>query len=92
MSSPSNITRPSVASISRVRQRTSVDFPLPESPITTNTSPGGDTEADIPKRNHEAHLILDLGPALVGVLRLHGPVRLVAEHFPQTLYFDLVLL
>ncbi len=33
-------TLPWVGSISRVRQRTRVDLPEPESPITTNTSPG----------------------------------------------------
>jgi hypothetical protein len=32
--------RTDVGSMSRVRQRISVDFPLPDSPITTNTSPG----------------------------------------------------
>ena len=40
MSSPSNATMPEVGSISRVRQRTSVDLPEPERPITTNISPG----------------------------------------------------
>ncbi len=33
-------TWPEVGSISRVRQRTSVDLPEPDRPITTNTSPG----------------------------------------------------
>ena len=33
-------TVPAVGSISRVRQRTSVDLPEPERPITTKTSPG----------------------------------------------------
>src|SRR5581483_2669143 len=32
-------TEPAVGSTRRVRQRTSVDLPLPERPITTNTSP-----------------------------------------------------
>ena len=40
MSSPSKTTSPAVGSISRVRQRTSVDLPEPESPMTTKTSPG----------------------------------------------------
>jgi len=40
MSSPSKTTSPAVGSISRVRQRTSVDLPEPDSPITTKTSPG----------------------------------------------------
>ena len=40
MSSPSNVTAPEVGSISRVRQRTSVDLPEPDRPITTNISPG----------------------------------------------------
>ena len=40
MSSPSRSTSPSVGSISRVRQRTSVDLPLPDRPMTTKTSPG----------------------------------------------------
>src|SRR5450755_827356 len=39
MSSPSRSTSPAVGSISRVRQRTRVDLPLPDRPITTNTSP-----------------------------------------------------
>ena len=33
-------TWPAVGSISRVRHRTSVDLPEPDSPITTKTSPG----------------------------------------------------
>ena len=33
-------TVPAVGSMSRVRQRTRVDLPLPDSPITTKTSPG----------------------------------------------------
>ena len=40
MSSPSRSTLPSVGSIRRVRQRTSVDLPLPDRPMTTKTSPG----------------------------------------------------
>ena len=39
-SSPSMTTSPAVGSISRVRQRTSVDLPEPDRPITTKTSPG----------------------------------------------------
>ena len=38
MSSPSKSTWPAVGSTSRVRQRTNVDLPEPESPITTKTS------------------------------------------------------
>ena len=33
-------TSPAVGSISRIRVRTSVDLPEPDSPITTKTSPG----------------------------------------------------
>jgi hypothetical protein len=33
-------TLPAVGSMSRVRQRTRVDLPEPDRPITTNTSPG----------------------------------------------------
>ena len=40
MSSSYSFTVPAVGSISRVSSRTSVDFPEPESPITTKTSPG----------------------------------------------------
>ena len=40
MSCPSITTSPAVGSISRVRQRTRVDLPDPDSPITTKTSPG----------------------------------------------------
>ena len=40
MTSPSISTLPAVGSMSRLRQRTSVDFPDPESPMTTKTSPG----------------------------------------------------
>ena len=40
MSWPSITTVPAVGSISRVRQRTSVDLPEPDRPITTKTSPG----------------------------------------------------
>ena len=36
---PSIITSPRVGSMSRARQRTSDDLPLPDSPITTNVSP-----------------------------------------------------
>nr|BFE87330.1 hypothetical protein GCM10020093_099310 [Planobispora longispora] len=39
-SSPAIEISPAVGSISRVRQRTRVDLPLPDRPITTNTSPG----------------------------------------------------
>ena len=39
MSSPSNISVPLVGSVERVRQRTSVDLPEPDRPITTNISP-----------------------------------------------------
>jgi len=39
ISSPSINTLPPVGSISLFRQRMRVDFPLPESPITTNVSP-----------------------------------------------------
>ena len=41
MSSPSMITCPAVGSMSRLMQRTRVDFPEPERPITTNTLPSG---------------------------------------------------
>ena len=40
MSSPSRRTSPAVGSMSRVMQRTSVDLPLPDRPMTTQTSPG----------------------------------------------------
>ena len=40
MSSPSRRTSPAVGSIRRVMQRTSVDLPLPDNPMTTKTSPG----------------------------------------------------
>ena len=40
MSSPLSSTEPAVGSMSRVRQRTSVDLPEPDRPITTKTSPG----------------------------------------------------
>ena len=40
MASPPIEISPWVGSISRVSMRTRVDFPEPESPITTNTSPG----------------------------------------------------
>ena len=46
-SSPSIATVPAVGSISRVRQRTSVDLPEPDRPITTKTSPGRDLEGDV---------------------------------------------
>src|SRR6478735_534503 len=39
-STPSITTVPHVGAIKRVRHRTSVDFPLPDRPMTTNTSPG----------------------------------------------------
>jgi hypothetical protein len=39
-SSPSISTVPAVGSSSRLMHRTSVDFPLPDRPITTNVSPG----------------------------------------------------
>ena len=39
MSSPSITNEPAVGSIKREIQRTSGDFPLPESPITTKVSP-----------------------------------------------------
>ncbi len=40
MSSPSIRTWPAVGSCKRFNIRTSVDFPEPERPITTKTSPG----------------------------------------------------
>ena len=40
---------PAVGSISRVRQRTSVDLPEPDRPMTTNTSPGATS------KRHVAH-------------------------------------
>ena len=40
MSSPSRRTSPAVGSMRRVMQRTSVDLPLPDRPMTTKTSPG----------------------------------------------------
>ena len=40
MSWPSMTTCPEVAGISPVRQRTRVDLPEPDSPMTTKTSPG----------------------------------------------------
>ena len=39
MSMPSIITSPRVGSMSRARQRTNDDLPLPDSPITTKVSP-----------------------------------------------------
>ena len=39
-SSPLNKTDPAVGSIKRVKQRTKVDLPDPDKPITTKTSPG----------------------------------------------------
>ena len=39
MSSPSMLTFPPVTSMSRVMQRTSVDFPEPDSPMMTSVSP-----------------------------------------------------
>ncbi|SAL01612.1 hypothetical protein AWB81_06079 [Caballeronia arationis] len=39
MSRPSRITCPDVGSMSRLRRRTSVDFPEPESPMMTKISP-----------------------------------------------------
>jgi len=39
MSSPSNSTLPEVGRLSRFRQRTTVDFPEPDRPMTTKISP-----------------------------------------------------
>ena len=39
MSSPAMTISPAVGSISRIRQRTMVDLPLPDSPMITKVSP-----------------------------------------------------
>lgn len=39
MTSPSSVTVPEVGSSSRFRHRSSVDFPVPDGPMTAITSP-----------------------------------------------------
>jgi len=39
ISTPSNMTWPDVGAVSRLSSRTRVDFPEPDSPITTKISP-----------------------------------------------------
>jgi hypothetical protein len=79
MSSPSNSSRPEVGSISRVRQRTSVDFPEPDSPITTNISPGATskvtsrTAAVHPVRSSSSRLLNAHSSGLAGTASAWGP-------------------
>src|SRR3954465_14298751 len=58
MFSPSNNTSPAVGSMSRVRQRTSVDLPEPDNPITTNTSPGATSK--LTSRTAAVQPVLDI--------------------------------
>ena len=80
-------TVPAVGSTSRVRQRTSVDLPLPDSPITTNVSPRVDVEVDVADGGDVAGARLQLAPGEVGLrraddaLRLRGPKTF---HSPRT--------
>jgi len=74
MSRPSTVTAPAVASISRARQRTSVDFPDPDRPITTSISPlwicseTSRTAATCPLRRNSSAVvsILKRPPGLTG--------------------------
>ena len=54
-------TSPAVGSISRVRQRTSVDLPEPDRPMTTKTSPGAHVEGDVADGGDAAGPLLQLG-------------------------------
>ena len=65
MSSPSMSTWPAVGSMSRLRQRTSVDLPEPDRPITTKTLAFGHVEADVAHGQHVA-APGQLGPGQVG--------------------------
>ena len=47
-------TRPSVGSISRLMQRSSVDLPEPDRPSTARNSPSRDLERDVVERAHPA--------------------------------------
>ena len=53
-SSPSISTLPAVGSIRRDRQRTSVDLPEPDRPMTTKSSPLADGERDVADGGHVA--------------------------------------
>ena len=69
MSSPSSRTSPAVGSISRVRQRTSVDLPLPDRPMTTKTSPGRTSNEHVADGDRRAGLAPQLVARQVGVRR-----------------------
>ena len=64
-SSPSISTWPAVGSTRRDRQRTSVDLPEPERPMTTNSSPSADGERDV-AHGRDVAGPGQLGPGQVG--------------------------
>ena len=63
--------------------RTSVDFPQPESPITTKTSPGRDVEGDVAHGGHAAGLLQQLGSGERRVGRADDAVGLRAVDLPD---------
>ena len=69
MSSPSSRTSPAVGSMRRVMQRTSVDLPLPDRPMTTKTSPGQTSNETSRRATIEPVLRAQLVPRQVGVRR-----------------------
>ncbi len=89
MSSPSNMSCPAVGSISRVRQRTSVDLPEPDRPITTNISPGATskltsrTAAVQPVRSSSSRRLSAHSSGEPGTVSAFGP-----EHLPQVAHRD----
>ena len=85
MSVPWNTTWPLVGSISRVRHRTSVDFPEPDRPITTNTSP--QPTSKLTSRTATAHPVFFLmsWTLSLSMLVVAGDVgSLGAEDLPQS--------
>ena len=81
-------TAPAVGSIRRVRQRISVDLPLPDSPMTTKTSPGGDVEVDLAHGDDVAGAGLQLAAGKVGGRRPDDALRARPEHLPQPPHGD----
>ena len=88
MSSPSSRTSPAVGSMSRVRQRISVDLPEPDRPITTNTSPGRTSKRDVADGDVGAGGEPQLVTRQLGERRADDLVLAGAEDLPQALDRD----
>ena len=68
-------TFPAVGSIRRLTQRTKVDLPLPDNPMTTNVSRASDAQVDVV----QADGVPGVGENLI----LAGPVLHPCQHLPR---------